>query len=201
MKVILVLIAVLLAFAVTGCGEQPAPETTDNTATEEPVATETAPNNVASGQPGDTIVLPAGWVMTDAITPAEVEAIMGMTGFAAFPEAASNAPGGRPVGGYNIGSVPYSKVRFEVDIAGGRDGYDLALGYLTNPVEVSGDLWDVASIGDVPQADRMPIRFVGLRGDLCFIIDWEPAVFPTLDRTETSVKLAELLINKLYTQQ
>lgn len=199
MKELFLILAVMMFFAISGCGEQPAPnvavETETETETEVVIETETQ-----SGQLGDTIVLPDGWAMNDAISPAEVEAIMGTAGFASFPEAASNAASGKPIGSYNIGSVPYSKVRFEVDVAGGRNGYDFAVSFLTNPVDVPGDLWDAASIGDVPSADRMQVRFVGLRGSVCFHISWEPAVFPELDKTETSVRLAELLINNLYTQ-
>ncbi len=198
MKETILLLAALMLFALAGCGEQPAPDTAAETATETEADVETE-TGIQPGQPGDTIVLPDGWAMNDAIAPAEVEAIMGTAGFASFPEAASSAASGKPVGSYNIGSIPYSKVRFEVDVAGGRSGYDFAVSFLTNPVEVPGALWDAASIGDVPSADRLPVRFVGLRGNVCFHITWEPAVFPGLDRTETSIKLAELLINNLYT--
>ncbi|MFO7626168.1 MAG: hypothetical protein R6V62_02775 [Candidatus Fermentibacteraceae bacterium] len=195
MKEMILLLAAVMFFAFAGCGEQPAPDAAVETEVEVETGTETQ-----SGQLGDTIVLPDGWAMNDAIAPAEVEAIMGTAGFGSFPEAASNAASGKPVGSYNIGSVPYSKVRFEVDVAGGRSGYDTAVSFLTNPVDVPGALWDAASIGDVPSADRMQVRFVGLRGNVCFHISWEPAVFPGLDKTETSVRLAELLVTNLYTQ-
>jgi hypothetical protein len=195
MKSWILLLASMIVFVLAGCGEQPAPEGTTETTTTETTTTETT-----DGQLGDAIALPDGWAMNDAITPAEVEAIMGTAGFGSFPEAASNAASGKPVGSYNIGSIPYSKVRFEVDVAGGRSGYDTAVSFLTAPVEVQGALWDAASIGDVPAGDRMPVRFVGLRGNVCFHITWEPAVFPGLDKTETSVKLAELLITNLYTR-
>lgn len=197
MKEMILLFAAIMLFALAGCGEQPAPETAIETETEAVTETEVA---TQPGQPGDTIVLPDGWAMNDAITPAEVEAIMGTAGFGSFPEAASNAASGFPVGSYNIGSVPYSKVRFEVKVEGGRSGYDTAVSFLTNPVEVPGDLWEAASLGDVPAGDRMQVRFVGLRGNMCFNISWEPAVFPGLDKTEVSTKLAELLITNLYTQ-
>lgn len=199
MKETILLFAVMMFFALTGCGEQPAPDAATETGTETGVAVDTE-TVTQSGQLSDTIVLPDGWAMNDAISPAEVEAIMGTTGFGSFPEGASNAASGKPVGSFNIGSIPYSKVRFEVDVAGGRSGYDTAVSFLTSPADVPGDLWDAASIGDVPAADRMQVRFVGLRGNVCFNISWEPAVFPGLDKTETSVKLAELLITNLYTQ-
>lgn len=203
MKETIVLLAAIVLLAFAGCGEQPAPNADVETVTDTETVTETeteTETETQQGQLGDAIVLPDGWAMNDAISPAEVEAIMGTAGFGSFPEAASNAAAGKPVGSYNIGSIPYSKVRFEVDVAGGRSGFDTAVSFLTDPVEVPGALWDAASIGDVPSGDRLPVRFVGLRGNVCFLIDWEPAVFPGLDKTETSVKLAELLVTNLYTQ-
>lgn len=197
MKETILLLSVMMLVAFSGCGEQPAPNVATETETETEAQVETGSQ---SGQIGDTIVLPDGWAMNDAISPAEVEAIMGTPGFGSFPEAASNAASGKPVGSYNIGSVPYSKVRFEVDVAGGRSGYDTAVSFLTDPADVPGALWDAASIGDVPAGDRMQARLVGLRGNLCFNVSWEPAVFPGLDKTETSVKLAELLITNLFTR-
>lgn len=133
-----------------------------------------------------------------AINPNEVAEIMGKEGFAYFPEAASNAPAGKPVGGYVIGSIPFSKVRFEVRTEDGREGFDKAVGFLTSPVEVPGPLWEVASLGEVSQGDQTMVRLVGLRGPTCFHVTWEPAVYPDLDRTQTSVRLAELLVKKIY---
>lgn len=196
----LLLFAVILTFVVSGCGEQPAPDAAAGQQTTDAVPPDQGTNASQTGL-GDTIALPDGWAMNDAVSAAEVEAIMGMAGFAPFPEAASNAASGKPVGSFNIGSVPYSKVRFEVDVAGGRSGFDTAVSFLDNPVEVQGAMWDAAMMGDVPQGDRMPVRIVGYRGSLSFHITWEPAVFPTLDRQQTSVRLAELLLTNLYTQR
>lgn len=194
------LFAILMLFAVLGCGEQPAPDTSAESRTNDAVPPDQG-TNTPPAQLGATIVLPAGWTINDAVSPAEVEAIMGVAGFASFPEAASNAASGKPVGSFNISSIPYSKVRFEVDIAGGRSGYDTAVSFLVNPVDVPGDLWDAARIGDVPVGDRTQARLVGHRGSMSFHITWEPAVFPGLERDETSVKLAELLLTNLYTQR
>jgi len=133
-----------------------------------------------------------------AVDPREVAEVMGKEGFAYFPEAASNASAGKPVGSFLIGSIPYSKVRFEARVGDGREGFDKAIGFLTDPVEVPGPLWEVASIGNVSQGDRTMVRLVGLRGTTCFNVTWEPAVYPDLDRTQTSVKLAELLVKKTF---
>jgi hypothetical protein len=89
-------------------------------------------------------------------------------------------------------------VRFEVRTEDGREGYDKAVGFLKNPVEVPGPMWEVASLGEVSQGEQTMVRLVGLRGPTCFNITWEPAVYPDLDRTQTSVKLAELLVKKIF---
>ena len=136
--------------------------------------------------------------MTDAVSAAEVEAIMGTPGFSVFSEAASSASSGRPIGSYNVSSVPYSKVRFEANVAGGQEAYDTAAGFLSDPTEISEPMWDSAVIGEVSAGDRTQVRIVVLKGDLFFSVSWEPEVFPALDRTETSVKLAELLTTNLY---
>jgi hypothetical protein len=194
------MLLLLIAWGIQGCGGEPAEET--------PAGGETVDETPAQDTPaqdtptlGETVVLPAGWVMNDAVSATEVEAIMGMTGFASFPEAASSASSGRPVGSFNIGSVPYSKVRFEVNVSGGSTAYDTAVGYLANAVEVPGELWTSASLGDVAMGDRSVVRIAGVRGDLFFQIEWDPATFPNLDKTGTSVALATLLINNLYGAQ
>ncbi len=183
-------ITMLTAFA--GCGEQPAPEveTTDDSVTQQ----EDTPDTVT----GDGIVLPEGWAMTDAVSAAEVEDIMGTPGFGVFSEAASSASSGRPIGSYNVSGVPYSKVRFEVNVNGGREAYETAAGFLSDPVEVTGPNWDSAVIGEVAAGDRTQVRIVVLKGDLFFSVSWEPEVYPDLDTTETCVKLADLLTANLY---
>ena len=190
MKSLATLLALTLVFAFTGCGEQPAPEaeTSDDSATQQ----EDTPST------GTGIVLPDGWAMTDAVSASEVEAIMGTPGFSAFPEAASSASSGRPIGSYNVSSVPYSKVRFEADVNGGQEAYDTAAGFLSDPTEITGPMWDSAVIGDVAAGDRTQVRMVVLKGDLFFSVSWEPEVYPDLDRIETSVKLADLLTTNLY---
>ena len=190
MRLLAIVFALTMLFAFTGCGEQPAPEA------ETPDAAITQQAEVP--QTGNGIVLSDGWVMTDAVSAAEVEAIMGTPGFGVFPEAASSAASGRPAGSYNVGSVPYSKVRFEANVTGGREAFDTAVGFLAGPAEVTGSMWDAATIGEVTAGDRTQVRIVVLRGDLYFTVSWEPAVFPALDTTETSVKLAELLVTNLY---
>ena len=190
MRFFVTVTALTMLFALTGCGEQPVPETeaADDSVTQQ----EDTPVT------GNGIILPDGWAMTDAVSASEVEAIMGTPGFDVFPEAASSASSGRPIGSYNVSSVPYSKVRFEADVNGGQEAYDTAAGFLSDPTEITGPNWDSAVIGEVAAGERTQVRIVVLKGDLCFIVSWEPDVFPDLDRIETSVKLADLLTANLY---
>lgn len=203
MKIPVLFLAALSVLTLSACGQKPA-EAPETGAAPPPVAAPADSSPEASAPPpseptlSQTVTMPAGWTMDMAILPHEVTEIMGKEGFAYFPEAASNAPAGKPVGGYVIGSVPFSKVRFEVRTEDGREGYDKAVGFLKNPVEVPGPMWEVASLGEVSQGEQTMVRLVGLRGPTCFNITWEPAVYPDLDRTQTSVKLADLLVKKIF---
>jgi len=190
MRLLVAVFTLTMLTAITGCGEQPAPETEapDDSVTQQ----EETPRT------GNSIVLADGWAMTDAVSAVEVEAVMGTPGFSVFPEAASSASSGRPIGSYNVSSVPYSKVRFEANVTGGQEAYDSAAGFLSNPTETAGSMWDSAVIGEVAAGDRTQVRIIVLKGDLYFSVSWEPEVFPALDRTETCVKLAELLVTNLY---
>lgn len=192
-KGLFVLLATAILLIPAACGGDAAPiqtAGTDDTADNTPVETVTAP--------GETIVLPDGWVMNDAVSSADVEEIMGRTGYMPFAEAASSAGSGRPVGSFNIGDVPWSKVRFEVDVNGGASAYETALGYITDPVQVDGDLWDCASFGEVAAGDRTQMRIVGYKGDVFFNISWDSEVYSDLDGADTGKKLAEMLINNLF---
>ncbi len=207
MKIPEFFLATLMVFSLCSCGQKPPPgpeagagASPATTAAEpSPVSPQVdSPSREARSPLPAVILLPSGWTMDRAILPSEVAAVMGKEGFAFFPEAASNAPAGKPVGSFNLSKVPYSQVRFEVRVQDGRAGYEKAVGFLKNPVEVPGNLWDVASLGEVYQGARTLVRLVGLRGPACFNITWQPSVYPGLDKTETSVRLAELLMVKLY---
>ncbi len=207
MKIPVLFLAALSVLTLSACGQKPA-DTPQTGAAPPPVAApvDSSPGAPAPPPPGpaepalsEVLVMPAGWTLDMVLRAEEIAEIMGKENFSYFPEAASNAPAGKPIGSFVIGSVPYSKVRFEVRTQDGRGGYDTAVGFLKNAEEVPGPLWEVASLGEVSQGERTMVRLVGLRGDVCFHITWEPAVYPDLDPKETSVRLAELLVKKLYT--
>jgi hypothetical protein len=192
---VFVLLATAILLIPSACGGDSTPQQTaetDDTVDNIPVAAEAAPC--------ETIVLPDGWVMNDAVSSADVEEIMGRTGYMPFAEAASSAGTGRPVGSFNIGDVPWSKVRFEVDVNGGVAAYETAIGYITDPVQINGDLWNFASFGEVVQGDRTQMRMIGYKGDVFFSISWDSQVYSDLDGADTGKKLAEMLINNLFTR-
>lgn len=176
-----------LVWAIQGCGEKPAEET----------PAETTPAL------SETITLPAGWEINDALTPAEVEAVMGRTGFQTWFETLSDAAAGKPQGSFYDGSMAASKVNFLVYCSDGQANYDRVMGFINNPVEIANTyaanpLWDNAVIGQMTDmADTLAVMLT-LRGDVCMRIRYMPSLYPELDTNQTLVKLTEMLINKLY---
>ncbi len=205
MKIPAFLLVSVMVFSLCSCG--PKPETPPGTQAGSQTAAPPTPGAAATpGQPGggalpQVVVLPTGFTMDKAIHPADLATIMGKDTFVYFPEAASQATQGKPIGSYMLKDVPNSKIRFEVRLADGRAGYDTAVGFLKNPVEVPGTLWEAASLGDVPDGDRTLVRLVGLRGPVCFHVTWDPAAYSNQDKKQASIRLAELLMNSLYTSR
>jgi len=204
MKIPTLLLATVMVFSLCSCGQKP--ETPSGTQTgpqaTAPPATPGgpgAPASVGGGGPlPQVVVQPAGFTMDKAIHPADLASVMGKDGFVYFPEAASQASQGKPIGSFMLKDVPNSKIRFEVRLTDGREGYDKALKFLKGPVEVPGNFWEAASLGDVSEGERTLVRLVGLRGQVCFHITWDPAAYSGQDKTQTSIRLAELLMNSLY---
>jgi hypothetical protein len=188
-KALAVLISVM-AMVISGCGEQPTPE---------PVAETPEDTQPQTVELSDTIVLPEGWEMADAISAAEIEAILGRTGYSYWHEPLSDAAAGKPQGSYFDGSLAASKINFLVYTFDGPANFERVSGYVNESVEVEGDLWDRAIIGTMGGAiDEVSVGMLILRGDVCLRIQWDAAVYADFDRTELSVKLAEQLINNLY---
>ena len=100
----------------------------------------------------DTIVLPAGWEMLDAVSVADVEAVVGATGYKPWSEPLSDAAAGKPQGGYATDEGPVSKINFLVYTKDGQAEYDRVADFVENPTPVSGDLWDEAIFGDMLDA-------------------------------------------------
>lgn len=186
---------IILTVVMTGCGEQPAPDSTSGTPeTNEPQAVELS----------DTIVLPDGWEMADAMSIAEIEAIVGTTGYDTWHEPLSDAAAGKPQLSFfdanRQGSErPGSKITFLVYTFDGTANFDRVSGYVNDSVEVPGDLWDRAIMGTMGGGtDQVTVGMLIQRGDVCIRINWNPEIYAAFDRQEFGVRLAGQLINNLY---
>jgi len=146
----------------------------------------------------DTIVLPDGWEMLDAVSVADVEAVVGATGYKPWSEPLSDAAAGKPQGGYATDEGPVSKINFLVYTKNGQAEYDRVADFVENPTPVTGDLWDQAIIGDMPDAGEKLVALLVRRGDVCMRILWDPAYYAEWDQTDLGVKLATMLIENLY---
>lgn len=196
MSRVLLIVVALLVTVLAGCGEKPADNAgADSTA----VATDT-PDTPETPALSETITLPAGWEINDALTPAEVEAVMGRTGFQPWAETLSDPAAGKPQGSFYDGQLAASCVNFLVYCAEGQSNYDRVLAFVQNPVEVQNEMWDQAVTGEMTDAGSTLAAILVRRGDVCIRIRYNVEIYPELDRTATLTTLAELLINRLYAQ-
>jgi len=147
----------------------------------------------------DTIVLPEGWEMLDAVSVADVEAVVGATGYEPWAESLSDAAAGKPQGGYATADGAPSKINFLVYTTDGQAEYDRVAGFIEDSTPVSGDLWDQAIIGTLYDGDKLKALLLR-RGDVCMRIAWNPAAYADWDQTELGTKLATMLVDKLYTK-
>lgn len=186
--------AILLSvsmFALPGCGGEPAADDPAD-ASEEPAEPVEAPGL------SETITLPAGWEINDAITAAEVEAIMGRTGYESWYETLSDPAAGKPQGSFYDGQLAASCVNFLVYCSEGQSNYDRVTAFINEPVEAANELWDQAIVGTMEDAGATKAAILIRRGDVCIRIRYDVAIYPELDRTATLTSLAELLINRIY---
>jgi hypothetical protein len=207
MSVIRVVLLLSLVWAIQGCGGEPAEETpADTVATTETPVEETPVEEVPVEETpvlSETIILPAGWEINDAVSVADVEAIIGRTGYQTWHEPLSDAAAGKPQGSFYDDSLAASTINFLVYCAEGQSNYDRVLGFVEDPVEVArtdgaNPLWDQAVTGRmIDMADTLAVMLT-LRGDVCIRIRFMPSLYPELDANRTLVKLTEMLINKLY---
>ncbi len=193
---ILLIVVALLVTVFAGCGEKPA----DNAAADSTAVTTDAPETPETPALSETITLPAGWEINDALTPAEVEAVMGRTGFQTWAETLSDPAAGKPQGSFYDGQLAASTVNFLVYCAEGQSNYDRVLAFVQNPVEVQNEMWDQAVTGEMTDAGSTLAAILVRRGDVCIRIRYNVEIYPELDRTATLTALAELLINRLYAQ-
>lgn len=203
----------LLAAVMVGCGDSDNPETSATTAqapstTVQAPPTTTAPAEETSTTEGpsitraedlsDTIVLPDGWTMEDALTPADVEAVVGRTGLKFWMEPDSSASSGKPAGSFYDGTDIETKILFKVIAKGGQAEYERLTGFVENAEEVAADLWDKLVVGDATLVDYDLNRTLVLRGDVCMVIEWRPEHYSEFDRLDLGCRLADMLIAKLY---
>lgn len=201
-RLIAAMLMLSLAWTLQGCGDRPAEQTPSDTETAAGTAVEETPAETAPAL-SETITLPAGWEIFDAVTAADVEAVIGRTGYQTWSETLSDAAAGKPQGSFYDGSLAASKINFLVYTTEGQANYDRVLGFVNNPVEIANTdganpMWDRAVIGEMTDmADTLAVM-LALRGDVCIRIRYMPSLYPELDTSETLVKLTEMLINKLY---
>lgn len=201
------LLLLALVWTIQGCGGEPAEETPVDTATtadstSEVLPAEELPVEVIPAL-SETIVLPAGWEIHDAVSVADVEAIIGRTGYATWSETLSDAAAGKPQGSFYDDSLAASKINFLVYCTDGQANYDRVLGFVEDPVEMANTdganpLWDRAVTGTmIDMADTLAVMLT-LRGDVCMRIRFMPSLYPELDANRVLVRLTEMLIHKLY---
>jgi len=189
-RTLVLLLSVIAAVSVfAGCGGKPAGEGAGEAAS----GTDAAEAS-GTAELSETITLAPGWEINDALSPAEVEAVMGRTGFQTWAECLSDAAAGKPQGSFFDGSLANSKVFFLVYCAEGQANYDRVLDFVESPVEISNDLWDQGVTGKLEGLDAILVR----RGDVCIRIGYDSTLYPELDPVQTLVKLTELIIDKLY---
>lgn len=194
----LTLIAALL---LSGCGSPAAPEPSPAD-TEPPAAPTAAPAAEPTPSPtpelGDAIVLPDGWTTEQAVSVAEIEALVGDTGYAFFPEASSDAANGNPAGGFVKQDANGNlKLTFLAFVNGTKEKYDFFADYVVDGTlqDIESELWDQAFVGDFNDGSA---AVVALKGDLCIRINWFPDAYPQFDKAEFGTRLASLLIRNLY---
>jgi hypothetical protein len=147
---------------------------------------------------GQAIVLPDGWEMLDAVSVADVEAVVGASGYKPWSEPLSDAAAGKPQGGYATDEGPVSKINILVYTKDGQAEYDRVAGYVENAAPVTGDLWDQAIIGDMPDAGEELIALLARRGDVCLRIRWNPEAYADWDQTELGTKLGTMVTERLF---
>ncbi len=196
-------------------GAVPSPTTPGGTNTtngsEEPASGEPASEEPASDQPGPqtpdmtraedlspTIVLPAGWAMDQALTAADVEAVIGRTGYKMWPEPNSDAAAGKPAGSFYDGSNIDTKIMFRAYTQGGAAEYERLAGFVIEPQEIAADLWDRLIVGPDNFATYPLVTALILRGDVCLSIQWRPEQYSDIDPLDLAVGLADMFVAKLF---
>ena len=211
MLLMLVLTLVVMAASLTGCGGSSTktnPATEDTTTTTASGSDATAPDDETDDAEGgssilraedlsDTIVLPAGFKIEDAVTPEDLEEVIGKAGWVTFPRPDSSPSKGRPEVDYLLGEDRDSKINFLVYAQDGEAKFNTMLGFLTNPEEVASDLWDKLIVGD--RQSGGDLTALVLRNDVVMSITWNPEYYCEFpDRLDLGVALGRMMVGALF---
>ena len=139
------------------------------------------------------ITLPAGWTMDLAVSTEDIQQVTGMTGYAIFPEASSDAPNGKPACGFVKDNNPQMKLTFSAFLQEGAARQEFFLGFATDTRQLPSALWDLGYELVFSNGSK---AIVVLRGDACYRIDWWPQGYP--DDDTIGERLAALLISRVY---
>ncbi|MBN1631355.1 MAG: hypothetical protein JW990_16455 [Thermoleophilia bacterium] len=148
-----------------------------------------------------TIVLPAGWAMDQALTAADVEAVISRSGYTYWPEPNSDAAAGKPAGSFYDGSQIDTKIMFRAYTQGGSAEYERLAGFVIEPQEIAADLWDKLIVGTDKFSTDPLITALILRGDVCMSIQWRPEQYSDIDPLDLAVGLADMFVAKLFKAQ
>jgi hypothetical protein len=181
------LVLLVLLLTATACGG----ESAGDTASGESGGSQTT-------EVGETIVLPAGWELFDAVSATDVEGVLGATGYEQWVEPLSDAAAGKPQGGYATADGAPSKIGFLVYAQNGQAEFDRVADFVEGAQTVPGDLWDQAIIGDLTDgADQMKVVLLR-KGDVTMRILWSPDYYASWDQTELGTKLGTMLVGRLF---
>jgi hypothetical protein len=228
--IVLVAAVALLVFIMAGCGtdtagvsaESTAASTTakaavevtessaDNTETTSE-ATEASADTTASAEAetssaptlSDTIVLPAGWKIQQAMSLEEMGAITGKA-MAFYFYSLDKPAEGKPGGGYYIVDDPKSaenQIVIKVETEGGQARYDSVKGYA-----IDGKTEDIAGIGDkaylcqMGDAGAVNTTMAVLKGNLFFRVEvpTEPWKALSFEPDQLASDIAFQLLENLY---
>ena len=189
-RIIILVTALLLVAALTACAAKEAPEK----AAQEPQATE-APAEPEASALSDTITLPDGWTMDQAIVSVDVAAVTGLS-YSPFPEAASAAQSGKPAGGF-VTENQNEKISFFAFTKDGQSQYDLFLEYISDGTkqDMPSDLWPQGCYGEFSDGSAAAII---LRGDCCMRVNFYPDGYASMEKLTLAQSLAELFVYRLY---
>lgn len=190
-RMISILLTLLLFTSLSACGAKQTPEQP----AEEQKATE-APAEPETPMLSDTITLPDGWTMDQAISADDVSAVTGLD-YAVFPEAASAAQDGKPAGGF-VTENTKEKISFFAFTNGGQEQYDFFLSFISEGTkqDLPSDLWSQGCYGEFSDGSGAAIV---LRGSCCLRVNFMPDGYAAMDKLELARQLAELFVYRLYT--